>query len=1663
MRRSLSILLSLAMIWSLLGLSLHQATADSGDQTPLPENTYRFDWGTPDGPVAEGHIPVSENTVYTEGTGYGFTTTADSRMRTAPADDPLRVDFVLLDNDEFVVDVPNGQYKVRLIAGDGTNGQTATGSIQGISFGDIKTNKGEFKEHISIAEVSDGKLRLTFVKGRVNALYITPMVSKPEGLTSVVDSVYGAPAIKLDWHAVNGAAGYHVYKKQEGEAEFAGTGTATGPTFADTSAVPGTAYVYHVRAFNYDGDESEASDTTTIAIAAEPNAPIAPTGLTVTEIVYSPPSLKLEWNASENAASYAIYRKLNEEAVFASMASTSEPSFTDSSIQLGKTYNYQVKAVSEDGEESEPSSTLTVHVEKNSTEAPASNHTYKFDWGTPSGPVAEGHIQVSERTLYTVQLGYGFLTAPDSRMRSAPADDPLRIDFILLGNHEFVVDVPYGKYKVKVIAGDGTNSQSTVGAIQGQSFGELKTNSGQFKEHEAVVEVTDGKIRLTFEKGRVVAVYVSPMVSKPKGLTSVVDMASGIPSVKLEWNEGVGASSYKVYRRLQNAADFALIGNTEAAALTDHDVMLAMTYEYQVRAVSLEGDESEPSEIWTVVVVDPAVNKPAAPTGLSVIETTENSVRLSWQAVTGALSYYIYRSDAENKSYAYIGRTTGTQYTDMNVSTHKPLYYKVAAVNEGGLSTYAGPVASTVAKVILRQSELLNRGVVAMKTDEGVFVSWRLLGHEAKTTGFNLYRDGVKVNAAPLFGGTNYPDPAGKVDSLYSVAAVIQGIEQPKSEPVTVWGASYLDVPLDKPAGGVNPDNTAYTYSANDASLGDLDGDGEYEIVVKWDPSNSRDNSQDGITGEVFVDAYKLDGTKLWRISLGRNIRAGAHYTQFLVYDFDGDGKAEVVFKTADGTVDGTGVVIGDANADYRQQDSSQRIGRVLAGPEYLTVFDGLTGRALTTVDYDPPRGNVRDWGDDYGNRVDRFLATVAYLDGERPSIVMARGYYTRTVLAAYNWRDGQLTKVWTFDTDTPGNEMFAGQGNHGLNVADVDADGKDEIVYGGMTVDHDGTGLYSTGVGHGDALHVSDFYPDRPGLEVFKVQEHYPNPAGVAMWDAETGEFIWKIPADYDVGRGAIADIDPRYPGAEAWAVGSSNWNDTAGGIYTQTGERISVNIPAANFVIWWDGDLLREILDHSWNNAGSYGVGVINKWDYEKLQSINLLTAEGTRSNNSTKGNPSLQADFLGDWREEAVWRTEDSSALRIYSTTIPTEHRIQTLMHDPVYRLGIATQNVGYNQPPHTSYYLGQGMEEAPQPSIYSTVPVGLKAMINDGIQLSWLPVRGAAEYHLYRSDAGQESFTKIGSTPGTSYLDGAVESGKLYDYKVTAVQEGNETPASTLLRVSTVAQSAHIGSPGQVNANQQFEVQLKLSGAEGISGIDVQLSYDVNQFEFVKFVGANDKVDQLLTEDAYGQARIIIAALGADAALFNEADVGSIVFRAKAAGTGAIAIDRIQLGDKEGRELELTPPAQVSVTVVASNSSSLAETLQLARSLYEAAVEGFTVGQYPPGTKDAILDAAIVEAQVALAAPNATPERLNAADAELKEALNRFERLKISAETGELNDRVGLSIGDLSVAASYYGLDSSAADWQLAGKADMNDDGRINIYDLAFISKLILANP
>jgi hypothetical protein len=719
------------------------------------------------------------------------------------------------------------------------------------------------------------------------------------------------------------------------------------------------------------------------------------------------------------------------------------------------------------------------------------------------------------------------------------------------------------------------------------------------------------------------------------------------------------------------------------------------------------------------------------------------------------------------------------------------------------------------------QLENLDRGLVAARTDDGIFLSWRLLAAEVSgyndsgLTGadFNVYRDGALL--ASVSDSTNYLDVEGSEESEYRVVAVVDGKEVDFSDSVSPWSDAFIDVPLQKPADGTTPAGESYTYSANDVSVGDLDGDGDYEYIVKWDPSNSKDVSQVGYTGPAYLDAYTLEGELLWRIDMGVNIRAGAHYTQFSVFDFDGDGIAEVMTKTAPGTKTTSHVedsesfitlpeddvaagvsheddyrlsaegyydhLVGmfqswsehpevtnghwpatieealgaedefdfayplsrqdaEALADYfidvyapsrsDRNDLRNFEGFILSGPEYLTVFDGATGLELQTADYPVPRGDDGLlWGDyamsriEPGNRVDRFLSGVAYLDGERASAIFARGYYTRTTIAALDWDGEELTQRWLadsghapmsnpFDDGPHGVEgpdpewgTLTTQGFHSLSAADVDGDGKQEIVYGSATLDDDGSLLYSSydtmpedsgdpgataKLGHGDAMHVGDFDPSNEGLEIFTVHEGGAwAPYGYAMRDAATGEILWGDYSGRDTGRGMVGDVDPDIPGIEAWASLPPNEEGEPEGMFSAAGEPIAGPTPSTNMSIRWGADLTTQ-------HISGTATEVLQTPVIEDRRHGVVLEATGTLANNWTKGNPSLVADVFGDWREELLVRTEDSSALRIYLSTEVTGHKLHTLMHDPQYRVGAATQQTAYNQPQYTGFYLASDMD-------------------------------------------------------------------------------------------------------------------------------------------------------------------------------------------------------------------------------------------------------------------------------------------------------------------------------------------------------------------------------
>ena len=588
--------------------------------------------------------------------------------------------------------------------------------------------------------------------------------------------------------------------------------------------------------------------------------------------------------------------------------------------------------------------------------------------------------------------------------------------------------------------------------------------------------------------------------------------------------------------------------------------------------------------------------------------------------------------------------------------------------------------------------ENLDRGISAINTGSGMMVSWRFLADDSDNSIFKLYRNNALIYTSNAGNATCYLDKDGKSTDTYKVETVESGTIVSSDTCAMQSGSNYLEVKLDVP----KAQTSGITYSPNDCTVGDVDGDGQYELFVKWDPSNSKDNSQKGKTDKVFIDCYKIDGTKLWRIDLGVNIRAGAHYTQMLVAENDMDGFAEMVGKTADGTVDGVGNVIGDSSKDYRNSN-----GYILSGPEYYTLFEGSTGKALDTVDYNPGRGTVSKWGDSYGNRVDRFLGAVAYLDGVKPSAVTVRGYYTRMTACAYDVVNKKLVQKWYFDTGNDKTKPGYGDGNHNCMPADVDNDGKQEIVLGATCLDDDGSVLWCLNTGHGDAMHLGDLLPDRNGLELWICHED--KPYGVSLVDASNGKTIFHKDGDADTGRCCAANVWAGNDGAEFWGLG----ND----VFDGSGNTLSCRRPAVNFLSYWDGDLEREILDGYTDKPAT-----ISKMKNDGTLTT-ILSTDGAYTCNTTKGTPCLSADIFGDWREELIVRASDSKSLRIYCTPYETDYRITTLMHDPQYRNQVAGQNISYNQPPHTSFYLASNYKLPERPNV---------SVLDDGIVIPPSPV-------------------------------------------------------------------------------------------------------------------------------------------------------------------------------------------------------------------------------------------------------------------------------------------------------------------------------------------------
>ena len=737
---------------------------------------------------------------------------------------------------------------------------------------------------------------------------------------------------------------------------------------------------------------------------------------------------------------------------------------------------------------------------------------------------------------------------------------------------------------------------------------------------------------------------------------------------------------------------------------------------------------------------------------------------------------------------------------------------------------YNSSTGYTDENVHTRQMEKLDRGLIAIKTDGGVYLSWRLFdsednifGSADKNMSFNVYRDGKKISEVAT--KTNYVDST--VGTNYSVAPVINGVEGEKCDAVTVYNNSYFDIPLSKP-----DDETIYDPSGNelatysffpaDCSTGDVDGDGEYEIIVKW-TSSERDVGSPGdpaYSGTVHLAAYKLDGTKLWNndIELGKNVYSSAHTVQFLVYDFDGDGKSEVMCQTSLGSKDGQGKYVSNAaqtdeeikaitdeensTADYRGY------GRITEGKEFLTVFNGETGVAMDTINLPTTRGseNGVDYGDNFGNRSNRFVSDVAYLDGEKPYAICLRGYYfgrngkQRTSIAGISWDGTALSPTYRFDTQKgqegyyDGAYQYVGNGNHNCTVADVDNDGKDEFITGALCMevndDNEFRPKWCTYLQHGDALHIGNYDPTHTGFEFFTVHEDSGTNSlsgnditldfGMSVIDAETGNIMFHEGASDDTGRGVMANV-----GAggyyQIWSAKNSARQSNGGTDFTTATSLTGRNTPSMNFRIFWDGDLYDNLL----NGAN------ITDWNGRNMSNIFSAGNYDCVSINGTKANPSLQADLFGDWREEVVYPTSDGTALRVFSTTDTTDYKIKTLMQDPVYRSGVAAEQTAYNQPPHVGFYMGK--------EVFETRTLTSIAVTTQPTKTSYVP---------------GESFDRTGMVVKANYSDGTSE--EINTYTVSEIDKdkiGEQTlTVSYLGKTDTI--TIYVVEPGITSLNNIY---------------------------------------------------------------------------------------------------------------------------------------------------------------------------------------------------------------------------------------------------------------
>mgnify|MGYP002624476249 FL=1 len=599
-----------------------------------------------------------------------------------------------------------------------------------------------------------------------------------------------------------------------------------------------------------------------------------------------------------------------------------------------------------------------------------------------------------------------------------------------------------------------------------------------------------------------------------------------------------------------------------------------------------------------------------------------------------------------------------------------------------------------------RTTDKLDRGLVAVPSGSGSFVSWRIFGEEYYDTEYNLYRDGVKVNDTPLR-VSNYIDAAGKAGSKYQVAAVVRGVEQEKCAEVTRLNQQYIQFPVGKVYSRRGTDITN-DYLINDIALADVTGDGVSEFIMKrnYGPDGS---SVANDSAYNHIEVYNIKGDRLWWIDLGPNMVSGPDEQYDAVgYDWDGDGKAEVLLRGADNMVihcaDGTTVNIGNMNVNTRNTVlQTANMTYTNSGAEYLLYLEGATGKPYQIgsgstpnwMTYPLPRGAADDWGDGYGHRSTKHYFGAPFLDGRHPFIFLGRGCYTRHMMKAFSVdpTTHKLTQYWSWENNNGWSDPWYGNGYHNFGIADVDWDGRDEIVFGSMVIDDNGKGLSTTGLGHGDAQHCSDFDPYRHGQEIFACNEDEP---AMNYRDATTSKIYYRLKTTSDDGRALCGNFSNAYPGA----IGHSSQSGTISCV----SDKVIDGGPGGftnNFRIYWDGDLLEEGLDGATSREGAARVF--------KADGTIVFTADGTANCNWTKNTPSATGDILGDWREEIIARTEDNKYVRVYTTNIKTNYRNYTLWHDHQYRQGMVWESIGYNQPPHASYFIGEleGITVTPPP--------------------------------------------------------------------------------------------------------------------------------------------------------------------------------------------------------------------------------------------------------------------------------------------------------------------------------------------------------------------------